>query len=397
MQRPNASALERLSRVAVLLSVFVALAFEAWLGAREWAPLMRVTALAFVVTLLVARWSAAAAWILVLVAAYIHPAIFIATLGRHLPAYQVIWLAALFGAIVARADRAQWAVPALWKLPLAYWALTVALVWPIVVARETDFRWATMALTHISNSGRGGPPAIVTLMVLNVALTHLLGILSFDSFFSTFGTIDGRRFKRVVIVPLGVSLLLGAGLALYQGLVDIFWLSGHQWPSAQRAAGGLLDGDGFGTLAGFWSGTALTLANSSVAGLLISSVGTAIVWGGLWATGSRMALLAGVISVTFTVAYGLRVRRVRRMFLLLLFLAGTGVALTALGRVQWSTQNPLSRTLESLPRLSHAPLLDFAKYELFDRGAPYGSASIAMLEQFPITGVGGIAPRDPSL
>jgi len=76
------------------------------------------------------------------------------------------------------------------------------------------------------------------------------------------------------------------------------------------------------------------------------------------------------------------------MFLLLLFLACTGVALTALGRVQWSTQNPLSRTLESLPRLSHAPLLDFAKYELFDRGAPYGSASIAMLKQFPIAGVG---------
>ncbi len=383
-----ASALERLSRVTVFLSAFVALAFEAWLGAQEWAPLMQVTALAFVVTLIVGRRSATAAWILVLVAAYIHPAIFIATLGRHLPAYQVIWLAALFGAIVARADGTEWAFPALWKLPLAYWALIIVLVWPVVVARETDFRWSTMAEPHISNSGLGGPPAAVTLLVLNVALTQLLGLLSFDSFFRTFGTADGKRFKRVVIVPLAVSLLLGAGLALYQGLFDISWLSGHHWPSLQRAAGGLVDGDGFGTLAGFWSGTALTLANSSVAGLLMGGAGTAILWGGLWATGSRMALLAGGISMAFTVAYGLRVRRVRRIFLLLLFLACTFGALAARGKIQWSTDSPLRRTLESLPALSCTSLLKFAQTDLFDRDAPYGSASIVMLEQFPITGVG---------
>ena len=285
------------------------------------------------------------------------------------PAYQVIWLAALFGAIVARADGAQWAFPALWKLPLAYWALIVALVWPIVVARETDFRWSTMAEPHVSNSGLGGPPAAVVLLVLNVALTHLLGLLSFDSFFRTFGTTDGGRFKRVVIAPLGVSLLLGAGLALYQGLVDISWLSGHQWPSLQRAAGGLLDGDGFGTLAGFWSGTALTLANSSVAGLLTGSAGTGHCVG--WAVGDGFKNGARGWRHQPGVYRGLRASSQARPenFLLLLFLACTVRCVDRTRKGSVVDRQPFEQNVGIAAPLSRTSLLKFAKTELFDRSA----------------------------
>ena len=383
----SASVGERLSRLTVLISVCVALVAEAWLGAREWRALLPITVLVFAIVFVIARRSPAAAWGVVLAVAYVRPLIFLVTLGRSLMAYEVVWLAGLFAVVVARPAGMRWAFPGPWKLPLAYWALVIALAWPIVVWREADFSWSMLSYYHIGNSGLGGPPPVGAVMVLNVSLSQLLGLLCFDRFFRD-PEFAGPRFRRAVLWPLAASLLVGCGVAVYQGLVDLSWLSGHQWPAVQRAAGGLLDGSAFGTLAGAWSSALVPLVGAGPGGVIAGGLAVVLAWGGLWATGSRMALLAGAISAAFLLGAGLRARQWRRGLLFAVGIAGVGTGPVSLGVIHWGTLSPVRRSLQSLPAPTVGAVAKFAKDQLFDRTAPFGSASILMVEQFPVTGVG---------
>lgn len=384
------------AKLLIIGSSLVALLVQAWLGSHEWGPLLPLTAGACLLSGVLVRATPTFGWWPLLLAAYVYPALFLATRGSFVPAYHVIWLAGLFGGILASAPRLRWHLPAAWQLPLALWSLAVALTWPVVAARELNFGLAAIGEYSLANSGLGGPPPVVIVSMLLPVLTLLLGILWFDAMFARFGAGEAAEFRRQIVLPLAVSLAIGSALAIYQWTVDIEFLSAHQWPYYGRAAGGLLDGNAFGAVQGLWSGAALSLALTSgpwgLGGLSLLSL---VLWIGVWATGSRMALLAAVVGLVFIVVAGLRGRRAESsagkliaVGLTVAVVAGTLVYLGQFGAHARHGMDPITRVTASLPELNRPSLKKFIEFELWNRFGPFGTASVAMIRSSPLVGVG---------
>lgn len=387
--------LERLSKLTVVLSACVAVLCGAWLGAREWAPLFPMTVAALVGGAVAGRLWGTRAWIPVLVCANVLPALFLLTRGVMNPAYWNLWLAALLGGVLGNADVFRWAFPPRWKWPLAYWALAVALVWPVIIAREADFSWALMSRYNLANSGLGGPPPVIGVWIMSVAVTQMLGLLWLDAAFVAFPLDDrarsARAFARHVVWPLAAGVFLGSAVAMYQGAVDINWLSGHQWPFYNRASGSLDDGNAFGPLAGFWTGAFLALAATARHNLLRfgAILGACAACAGLWATGSRMALLAALICFAFSLKFAVAARKWSRRDLAVVGLPAIAMAGALFVFVAWSsTASPIDRVRASLPGFSKQEVRKFVRFELWNRFGPFGSAAVEMVREYPLSGIG---------
>ena len=368
----------------------MALAAQTRFAAWRWIPFAWLAPLAFVASFLIARRSLRAAYAAVLGVAYIFPVILQATRHQFNLADQVIWLAAVLGLAAAGGNWRRWTLPAGWKLPLVYWALAVAVVWPIVVAREADFNWFAMGgHVHIPNNGLGNPPPGFAELTLNVSLTYLVGILLFDSFFAAFEPDGDRAFRRTVVFPLIASFIVSAAVSQYQAFVNIAWLSAHAWPAMGRAAGGLVDGDAWGALAGFWTSAAWALVPVlNPAGFATCSIVAAVAWASVWASGARMALVGGVLGTAGVLISAMRTQRRRAPVLIAFAIIFLAAGLAVFRHGYGSVDDPLRRTLASLPSFNRESLVNFVKVDLYDRHAPYGSASMAMLRQFPASGVG---------
>lgn len=380
----------RTARWFVLVSALSGLALEAWLGARELPMLLWMPVVTLVACGVLARVHEPAAFALPLAVAFVVPVIFNATLGRFFHAYHVVWFGAMLGAVIgARGSWIRWSVPSAWVFPLALWAMVVATAWPIVVARETDFTLAWLTrVYHMANSNLGGPPPVVAVWVINCALTLLGGLLWFDRLFAY--AADWRTFRRWVLYSLAVGAIASALLGTYQGLIDVAFLNGHQWPELRRAGGGLIDADGFGASAGFLSSAFVALAASGgPVALTVGALGALASWGGLWSSGSRMALLGGLIGLA---GIGLATLRAswagRARYLIVAGAVVAAVGLTAFARMEWSTASPVARAMEDLPAPNRAALVAFVRDQLFDRGAPYGTATVRMFLESPLVGVG---------
>ena len=382
--------LERVAKTSVVASAVAALLFEAYLGGREWSSLVPVTLVVLVGAFAVGRYSTGASSWIALLSAYIFPILFQIVLGRFQNSYHVVWMATLLGAVVARMSLTSWAFPPRWKIPLVYWALVVSVSWPLVIMREADFSWAAMTTNHLANSGLGGPPSVEAVWICNVALTHMLGLLWFDWCFGVIGMANGERFKRVVIAPLAVSVAIGCALAVYQSVVDINYLNDHQWPILHRAAGGLLDGDAFGALAGLWTAAFVALAGTGGWVIGLAGIGGAVAaWGGAWATGSRMAVFGGLIGLVFA-AFGGAVWVVRRRSFKsvgVIVMAAAVAVVLGFGLLRLPTTKRLHDTVKALPK-SWSEVRPYAKDQLFDRGSPFGSASVLMMKDSPAVGIG---------
>jgi hypothetical protein len=328
-----------------------------------------------------------AAWGVSLGVAYLVPALFRLVLDRYLPAYQFVWIALVLGVVIGAAPLTRWSLPDRWRLPLAYWAAAVAATWPIVVWREADFRWAMLDVYHNATTGLGGPPPVVAVTLIATAVTTLAGILLFDACFAAFDPADRRRVERWVIAPLFVSALVNAALAVYQGTVDIAFLNAHNWPIEHRAGGGLVDANASGAVAGFWCCLAVAFAGAWTKPRLAAvATAAALLGAGLWMTGSRSALLAGVIVVAATAFAAARLLRARRMLVAVAFaaIAIAGVALAMSG-----SSNAVSRMITQWKEgVNRASASDIIKEQLFNRGAPVGTMSVQMMEEYPWTGVG---------
>ncbi|PWT90483.1 MAG: hypothetical protein C5B54_07120, partial [Acidobacteria bacterium] len=71
---------------------------------------------------------------------------------NHVISYNPITVA-LLALILSTIDFRSWRLPAGWKFPIVYWALVIALSWPIVLLRELDFRpYLTLHSTVFNNS-----------------------------------------------------------------------------------------------------------------------------------------------------------------------------------------------------------------------------------------------------
>ncbi len=387
--------LERVSKATVVISASVGVVGGAWLGARAWPPLLPMTLLLLAGGMGAGRRWGARAWIPVMVTAYILPALFLVTHGFMTFAYWMPWFAALLGVAMGNMDYRAWAFPSAWKWPLAYWALAIALVWPLIVAREADFSWALMSRYNLATSGLGGPPPVVAVWILSVALTYLVGSLWFDAAFRQFthenGSVNLALFMQTVVWPLSVSAFVGSLVAIYQGTIDLNWLSGHQWPFYHRASGSLDDGNAFGAVAGLWVGGFLAAGAISRQRWrqLASILGACAAAAGLWMTGSRMALLIALISGAFALWFAVSARKWTRRNLAFAALSLIGMAVVAgFLATRSSTASPIERVRASLPGLTRAELRKFASFELWNRFGPFGTVSVVMVREFPLAGVG---------
>jgi hypothetical protein len=364
-----------------------AIVFQAWLGARGWPLLFPLVIVSMPAGFLLCRRWPAIAWAGVALPVAVLPVIFFATTGAFFNEYHGLWFGFILGVVCAASPVTRWAIHGWMKIPLASWALGIALTLPVVLWREADFSWSTFSqYYHASNSGAGGPAPIVAIFIIEIALMQMLGVLLFDAFFALSPTLDERRFRRLVIWPFAVSVLAGSAIALYQGLVDVYWWNGHLWPGANRAGGGLVDGDAFGALAGFWS-IAIFAAADTPAATAAACVIAVFCLGALWATGSRMALLAALIGYGSTMLASFRLRSWRNRVMVLGSAVVLAAVVSAIG-LSMPTTGPIGRIKKSLPDPSWKAVTAFAKNELFDRGAPFGTVSVELIATYPVAGVG---------
>lgn len=389
-----ASMVEAVSKGIVLLSVAAALSVEAVLASYGWQGMSWYALAAFAAVFGLTKWQPAAGWALVSAGLYFSPIFFLAISDRHVNADDVVWRSACFGAILASGSPVRWNVPARWRWALAYWALALSLAWPFVVWREVDFVWALLdkyTPYRLANSGLGGTPAVITLWILYVTLTHLLGLLWFDAM-SRVASNTGTHFLQRFIYPVAAAALGACAVGVYQGNVDIHWLNGHQWPSLNRAGGTLVDGDAFGALAALWAMGFLALSIGAAGWRFWATVtGQALAWGALWATGSRsaFALAAGAAVLTIILAaiqWGRSDARVPARKVL----AGAAVMAVLVAAIlnSSSANNPVRRLATMMDTTSAHSLKQFAVHELWNRHAPFGTVSMMMIRDHPVTGVG---------
>src|SRR5688500_8598295 len=209
------------TKILILVSTVSGLLLQSWLGAREWAPLFQLTVGALVAGFLLVRFLPVWGWAPVLVVAYVYPAIYHATREFFTFSYYAIWLAGVLGGVLASAHPARWHLPTAWRLPLAYWALVLALGWPVLAFREMNFMTASLGENTLANSGLGGPPSVIIVTMLVSVLPQIIGILWFDAMFAAFARADTGKFRRAILLPLSVGLVASCALAIYQWVVDL--------------------------------------------------------------------------------------------------------------------------------------------------------------------------------
>ena len=320
-----------------------------------------------------------AAWIVV---APLAPALLRLTAGREGPVLDLVWMAGLAGALLRAGLRPRWNLPPLWRLLLGAWALVLTLAWPIIVARELGFHWHTMYDDAAVNSWAMLTAARVVGWSLYVVQTQLLGLLWFDWLWGRFA--PGAAAPPRVFHALWLGVTIASAVAVYQGAIDLGFLSTPFWANERRAAGTLLDANGYGMLAALAAPVAAWFLRRrlplAVAVFAVNGVG-------LWMSGSRTALVGAVAGTLGLAASALFVRRGeasaspdhRKPSRLIVVVLAAVVVLGALVAAG-SAIGPLRRIAE-VP-LSRAGLAD-----LWSRGG-YGTIAVQMLRETPWTGVG---------
>jgi hypothetical protein len=380
--------LSKLSKILVFASLLAAVAFVTWRAHLLYADLLAITAGAAIVGLVGGRLAPRAMAASILLFVYWVPAIFAAVVGRYLAAFFVVWTGAMVGLLAGDRDRLTWSYPRQWRFALILWALVVALGWPLIALREMDFEsLALLERYRIPNTGIGGSPSEMVTWAADFAILHLVGLLWVDWLFRRAASKD-LEVQRWIALPLAVGAVAASALAIYQGVVDLSFLSGGLWPSALRAAGSLMDGNAFGMIAALW--TAGLLAFSG--GLLVRPlglVGAMICWLGLWMSGSRTALVAAFVGLA-TVGLSALWRRGRIRAAVAAAVAIAGVALAVL-YLPLTSQSPLQRLRNTLPidasgNISSEATASFLA-ALWTRDS-YGTASTALIVAHPAVGVG---------
>ena len=314
-----------------------------------------------------------------LLAAPLAPALLRSLTEKEGPVLDLLWMAPLTTSILRTTAWSRWAMPPAWRVPAGGWALAVALVWPIVVAREVSFDAGGLWDLGRGNSDIGISAPHSVMWTLYVAWTQLAGLLWLD--------VSSERASRTpdALTPAMRSLWVGGTIAtivaLYQGLVDLQFANTPFWAAEARATGTMLDANAYGMVAAL-AGPMAFIACLAVPSRRAAALATAVLLAnvaGMWLSGSRTAALCGLIALGSLVAAmsgasaGLRRR--------LLPMAVGGVALTAALIVAGSAIGPMRRLLE-LPDSPTAAVIN-----VLNRG-PYGTIALRMIRDYPLTGVG---------
>ena len=381
--------MDRLSRIVVLCSILAAVALQTRLGARGYGPLILLVEAALALGVVGALLAPGAATAAVLVFAYIAPVGLGVTIGRYHSTFILVWIAAMLGVVLASGVTRGWQLPPRWRWPLIAVALVVAVGWPLVIWRETDFNLALLDNYRVANTSGGVAPPVAAIGILDTAITHLLGLLWFDFLYSRYGGATSQRFVRFVALPLGISAGLSCALSCYQAFVDLtFWSSGA-WSLLRRASGTLLDANASGMLAACWMGGFVALAGAWQGRQRAIATGGAVLlaFAAVWSSGSRTALLAAMVGAGFVLtAVVLQTTPAARRRTGLLVGASVIAAIALLSVLPLPTIGPIERLRAGIHGASAKGPAGVVM-SLWERDA-YGTASTRAIRETPLFGVG---------
>jgi hypothetical protein len=376
----------RLTKVIVLGSTLLAFVAHAWLLSSQHPWLWWVVAGAFALSLGIARASLALGLLAPLLLAYTAPVVLMLSADSLDYNLIVVWLALLAGPIFGGSDWRRWHIPAWWTLALVAWAVILALTWPVIALREIDFSLIAAGTLNTPNGLFAPAPPIAAASVVLTALGQLIGLLWLDFLWARFGTARLPQAERVVLVPMVLSAAIASAVGLGQKWIDITWLSGPAWSTFGRAAGTMLDGNSFGTAAAIWASLTLALTWRTGWPTASGAAVAALLAAGMWASGSRTALLVLVVGIgAHAVAVLPGWRRPDRRFGLVATFALATVVMLVFGLRSSDLNNPLARLLELLP--SGPGELATTAHNLWERGG-YASVAARMVADYPWTGVG---------
>jgi len=369
---------ERLTKSATLAAIALAIPLHLWIDPAVGWTLRVLAAIAFIAAVSCARrWgsmtvavaTAAGPILPALLASIVHVA--------ALNAFYTVWLAALFGAMVPLTPGSHWALPRPWRLPLGAWALTLSLAWPVLIVREAGLRLGMLRDTGALDSWAYLSTPQVESWILHVVLAQLVGLLWLEWLFVQ--SDDPPRAAHGIWIGASVASLV----AVYQGTVNMAFLSGGVWPGLHRAAGTLLDANALGTVAA----VAGPIAFVSIPRLPIryarsaQAAALALNWAAAWMSGSRTAVVCGAFATVLLMYELIRVGRrdgINTRETPALF-AGVAVVVLILA-IGAGAIGPLKRMAEgSGPNASLG--------DLWTRGG-YGSVATRMIRDYPLTGIG---------
>lgn len=277
------------------------------------------------------------------------------------------WLGGLAAAL-AWPGRRPWHAEGLWGGAVAGWALVLALVTPVVAAREIDF---TIVAAGFPNAAG---------IVLLMGLAQVAALLLFDWYWGA--TADARRWTWTALLP-GVAA--AAAVALWQQQVDPAFLSGEPWVALRRSSGTLLDANATAALIAL-AGPILVIAASrpaAVPHLAWGAAWLALCLAGIIATGSRSAL------AVFALVLGLQALAASRPIRWLALGAGLALVavLVAADRVSDASMgHAIGRLADTARGLWSAGAEGVWRFA-WDRDG-YGPAAGAMIAEHPWVGTG---------
>jgi hypothetical protein len=286
------------------------------------------------------------------------------------------WLAAFAGLVLGGVSWTRWQAGDGWRIPLAWWAVIVAVSWPLTAARALNYSMAP--------SLAAGPIVTTALLQMSVALWM-------DRLLASRRQLRETRSAPLHMAywaaPLLVSALVTGDAATYRRFADITWMSGEPWISLHRSVGLMGDANPMGVATALWAPLAWAmLAAGGLVGALLGAPIAILLWLAAWVSGARTTIIlmaAGVagIALMWAVARGVS-RRAMAATLLVTALVASAALFVAASRA--TSDSPVARFLAALPTAS--PQL--AAYELFWRRDGYGLAAIEAINEHPIAGVG---------
>ena len=372
--------LERVSKVATLLSILLVATIQLAVAPEAGWPAWLLAGGAFLAAWICeAKWNQGTAAV-VLCVAPMAPVLLATLAGVNGPTSDTVWLAAVVGFTLPRVSWSRWELPSVWGLLLGGWALTVSLAWPVLVAREVGFDIRVVTDVAAINSWAGLSAPHVVAWILHTTLVHLTGLLWLEWLLT--GSLTPSRTPTVGHA-LWIGVTVASVVAIAQGVINIEFMSTPAWASLRRATATMLDANAYGVLAALAGPVAvISLAPVRLTnGPLLAGLALGINWLGLWMSGSRTALVCGVVG-TLALAAGMRRSGSwsRSGFRWVAWM----IAAVVVSGLLWSSSaiGPLQRL-----RAVNEIRTEDAVQRLWARGG-YGTIALQMIREHPLTGVG---------
>lgn len=286
------------ARALVIASMVGAVGAGCWLLAAQGLSASALAGGAFLLCAVCARFSPIPTVWVVLALGGVHYGVLRLALGAPLAAVPV-WLAAFSGFIVGVSAGRGWQSPSPWRVPLAWWATSAAVSWPIVFAREIDFAmdsprvtatlvvpsaliqmavalwmdWLMGAATSTDPVALPAPPVVLPSPPVALSAPVVLsppGALSASpvalptptdvpaSPVDPASPVPAPRPSRL-LWPIIAGAAVSALAAFYQRFVDPAWMSGPPWSTLGRSAGLMGDANPLGVLVAICAPLAVVL------------------------------------------------------------------------------------------------------------------------------------------